>query len=346
MKEISLAALAAVLLCITVPTMAAYKSIDGQDIIQEQQHTQQQTETQTSKAIDTQTEPTEQACAYSETGLGFDQEFNIPILFDNGVDSMSLHDYLVGALLGEMPASFHMEALKAQAVACRTYVLRQYPSRKHGAAAVCTASTCCECWKQAETVPEEARERAEQAVSETDGMVVTYMGELIEATFFSCSGGRTENAADVWGKEVPYLIAVDSPNEENAPRFAECVVVPLTDFYTKVQAENGEADFSGQPDTWIGAISYTTGGGIKTVQLGGQSFTGKQLRKLFGLNSTNFRITIGTDSLTFETRGYGHRVGMSQYGAQAMAISGADCKTILRHYYTGTEITDGRMFYP
>lgn len=282
----------------------------------------------------------------SATEPEFDETFNLPVLLESGIDSMTLHDYLVGALAGEMPLSFDMEALKAQAIACRTYALRQYAGRKHDPAAVCTVSSCCECWSTAENISDENRQKAEQAVRETDGIVMTYDGALIEATFFSCAGGRTEAAADVWGNDIPYLQSVSSKGEENAPRYSGEVIVPVETFGEKLSAEDTSFTMPERLTSESFALSHTAGGGVKTVQIGGAVFTGKTFRKLFGLNSTDFQITTDGQNVIFSTTGYGHRVGMSQYGAQAMAQSGADCGTILLHYYTGISLTDCRTFYP
>ncbi len=277
---------------------------------------------------------------------GFDETFNLPVLLENGIDSMTLRDYLVGTLAGEMPLSFGMEALKAQAIACRTYALRQYATRKHDPAAVCTASSCCECWSPADGVSEENLKKAEQAVRETDGIVMTYDGALIEATFFSCTGGRTEAAVDVWGNDIPYLQSVSSPGEEQAPHYSGEVAVSFSEFGEKLQAEDSNFVLPNRLTADDFVLTRTEGGGVGTVQIGGTTFTGKTFRKLFGLDSTDFKITVNGQTVVFSTSGYGHRVGMSQYGAQAMAAGGASCEAILQHYYSGITLTDCRTFYP
>lgn len=345
-KDVILASAAAILFCLTVPVAAVSLCTGGDKTAAEsppQQVTvQQKRKTGKTVPVSAATQEEKPKTAAKQ----FDAAFHLPVLLEGGVDSMPLHDYLVGALLGEMPLSFDLEALKAQAVACRTYALRQYSGRKHDPAAVCTLSSCCECWVSAEGASEENLAKAEQAVSETDGMVLTYDGKLIEATFFSCSGGRTESAADVWGNEIPYLTAVDSPGEEAAPHAFGTVRVPCDEFCRKLLSEDTQADLSGAPSTWLGAMTCTDGGGVRTVIIGGRSFTGKQLRKLFGLDSTAFQLSADETAVTFQTRGFGHRVGLSQYGAQAMAQSGADFRAILRHYYNGTDLTDCRTLYP
>ena len=269
---------------------------------------------------------------------GFDETFFLPVLEDGIIRSTSLHAYLTGVLLAEMPMDFADEALKAQAVACRTYTLRGYLHRRHDPAAVCTDSHCCQGWKDPDAVPEADRLRAEAAVAATDGLVIRWEGELIDATFFSCSGGRTESAAAVWGREVPYLQSVDSPGEEAAAHFTDVVRISLEDFCALLQAEDPEVRFPDRIENWIGTVRSTPGGGVADMEIGGRTFTGRALRKLFGLRSTAFSLTLEHHEAVFETRGYGHRVGMSQWGAQAMAKAGSQYTQILTHYYTGVSV--------
>ena len=251
---------------------------------------------------------------------------------------MNLREYLTGVVLGEMPMDFQEEALKAQAVACRTYTLRCYHHRKHGAAAVCTDSSCCQGWRDPALAEPEDRARAEAAVAATDGLALYYKDALIDATFFSCSGGQTETAAAVWGSDLPYLQAVQSPGEEGASHFTDQVRVPLEDFRAALEEADGAADFPEALGAWVGEITYTPGGGVDTMELGGRPFRGTTLRKLFGLRSTLFTLTLTEQEAVFSTRGFGHRVGMSQYGADAMARRGSDFREILLWYYRGVEL--------
>lgn len=271
----------------------------------------------------------------------FDCRFRLPVLTDEGVVSMELSTYVLGALLGEMPTSFEAEALKAQAVACRTYALRRYTARKHDPAAVCTDAGCCMNWRDpaqyAAENGEEALRRAEAAVEATDGLAIYHDGTLIDATFFSSSGGRTEAASAVWGKDVPYLQAVDSPDEQS-PHDKDVVTFSFEDFTARLCEANEMAAFPADRSAWIGACEPTPGGGVATIELGGCIYTGKQLRQLFSLRSTAFSIQITDSGVEFTTRGFGHRVGMSQYGANAMARRGAGFEEILQWYYQGVVI--------
>lgn len=266
---------------------------------------------------------------------GFDAAFRLPVLRDGETVSMALDAYLTGVILAEMPLSFADEALKAQAVASRTYALRSYAHRRHGSAALCTDAGCCQSWKDPATVSAADRARAEAAVRATDGLALYYDGALIDATFFACSGGQTEAAAAVWGTDLPYLQAVESPGEEGAAHFTDETRVPLAEFRAALEAMDPEVRLSADPGGWLGEVQYTPGGGVAEIELGGRPFTGKALRKRFGLRSTAFTLELSAAEAVFTTRGWGHRVGMSQYGADAMARTGKDFAEILAWYYRG-----------
>ena len=264
------------------------------------------------------------------------QSITIPVIFEDGtVRDMELDEYLTGVVLAEMPASFELEALKAQAVVARTYTLRAHRGKsKHEQGSVCTDSACCQAYRDPDGYPDpEGLGKVVSAVLATSGLVLTYEGELIEATYFSCSGGSTEDAVAVWGTDVPYLKATSSPGEENATYYTDSATFSATEFVTKL----GQT-LDGAPKSWFEAVSYTAGGGVEEMSICGRTYSGTELRKLLGLRSTAFTITTDADSVTFHTRGFGHRVGMSQYGADAMAAEGRDFRQILQHYYQGVEL--------
>ncbi len=258
---------------------------------------------------------------------------------DGTISPMPLEEYLTCVLLGEVPADFDPEALKAQAVVARTYALRSYESgTKHPGGAVCTQAECCQGYCSREDHlsrggTEANYEKLRAAVAATENLVLTYDGKLIEATYFSSSGGRTEDALAVWGTDVPYLRSTDSPEDAYAHQSVVSTTFTATEFAQKlgISPEGTAAD-------WFGAISYTPGGGVDTITIGGAAFKGTQVRRLLGLRSTAFTLTAIGDHITITTKGYGHRVGMSQYGAEAMAVSGCDFRQILAHYYQGTTL--------
>ena len=252
---------------------------------------------------------------------------------------MGLDEYLVGAVLGEMPASFETEALKAQAVAARTYAWKvRHDGVKHGEGSVCGNYACCQAYISGEEYIEsggsiESVEKVRSAVLATSDLVLMYDGNLIDATYFSCSGGRTEDALAVWGSDIPYLRSVDSPGEEHAKWYTDEMS------FSRAQLESAlDISLPENTEDWFGEISYTNGGGVETIRIGEELFSGTRLRSLLRLRSTSFDVTAENDAAVFTTRGYGHRVGMSQYGADAMAAAGADFGKILEHYYPGTEL--------
>ena len=259
---------------------------------------------------------------------------------DGTVEEMDMDTYLVGVVLAEMPASFETEALKAQSVVARTYTRKAYETGgKHGDGSVCTKSACCQAYITEENYlaqggTQENLEKIRSAVLATSGYVLTYGDELIEATYFSCSGGSTEDAAAVWGTDFPYLQATPSPGEENTAYYTDTVT------FTPQQFQNAlGAILTGTPKSWFGTTTYTEGGGVATMTIGGEPYTGTQLRSLLKLRSTAFTVSASEESITITTQGYGHRVGMSQYGADAMAATGSTFDEILAYYYQGTALT-------
>lgn len=266
-------------------------------------------------------------------------EAGIWVLTDNGSTQwMVLEEYLTGVILAEMPTSFEHEALCAQAVVARTYALKRQEGERHPRGAVCTDPTCCQAYVEAAQYLnglgyQEDVTIARNAVSATAGMVVTYNEALIEATYFHSSGGHTENAVAVWGVDYPYLQAQESPGEEGMEGYYERT------FFSRADLEELLArELPGSPDSWIGWTTYTVGNGVESMLFAGIQYSGTQLRQLLGLNSTIFSMEAESDGLWITTYGKGHRVGMSQTGAQAMAQRGSTWQEILAYYYPGSRI--------
>ena len=275
----------------------------------------------------------------------YDERETVRLLDGEETLSLSLAEYLEGVVLGEMPASVPAAAREAQAVAARTFTLRRRQSPKHEDADVCTDSSCCQQYLSPAAARERLGEAYEEAaagawaaVAATDGLVAVYEGRLIDAVYFSNSGGRTEAAVAVWGSDVPYLQSVESPGEGGGAAGRDTVAVALEDFRAAILQARPEADLSGDPAGWFGAVTYTAGGGVDTMEIGGVAFGGTELRSLFSLRSARFTVSVEGETVQFVTQGYGHRVGLSQYGAKAMAEDGADFREILLHYYTGISV--------
>ena len=263
---------------------------------------------------------------------------------DGTVETLSLGDYLWRVVAAEMPASFEEEALKAQCVAARTYAMRRManPPQAHPDAAVCTDHTCCQAYITPEAAAANWGERADyytakikNAVSGTDGVVALYDGALIDAVFFSSAAGRTVDAVEVWGNSVPYLTGVDSPEGEEVPNWRSTVTVTPQEFRQTFQAAHPEAVLEGDPSGWFGTPELDSAGGVRSLTVGGITVSGGEMRTLFSLRSTHFTISATEAEITFSVTGYGHGVGMSQYGANALAKEGKTYEEILQWYYTG-----------
>ena len=268
-----------------------------------------------------------------------ENEIRLRVVNGDEIWNMDLEEYISGVVLAEMPAEFEAEALKAQAVVARTYALRRMEQgRKHENGDICTDPNCCQGYRSPESYISrggngEDVEKIRNAVEATAGEVLTYGGELIEATYFSCSGGQTEDALAVWGTDIPYLQSTTSPGEEGAAHYSDTVTMTVAEF----RACMGDA-LSGDPASWFGAVSYTDGGGVDTIRIGDRTYKGTEVRGLLSLRSTDFTIRYTGKDIEIVTHGFGHRVGMSQYGADAMALSGSTYAGILAHYYQGTTL--------
>ncbi len=280
-----------------------------------------------------QTETHEQSEEFEQTPAG------IWVLQKDGENQwMLLEEYLTGVILAEMPTTYDHDALCAQAVAARTYALKRKEGQRHPQGAVCTEPACCQAYVDiSEFLNGLGYEQdviiAKKAVLDTAGMVIKYDNKLIEATYFHSSGGYTEEAVAVWGVDLPYLQTVKSPGEESLEDFSQRI------FYSKAELENMlERTLPGKPSSWLGWTTYTMGGGVESMLFAGVQYSGIELRGKLKLNSTAFRMEPEGDGLWITVLGKGHRVGMSQTGAQAMALQGSTWREILAHYYPGTRI--------
>jgi stage II sporulation protein D len=246
-----------------------------------------------------------------------------------------------------MPASFEPAALQAQAVAARTYTLykQSITAANHPDADVCTDVTCCKAYITPEHAAANWGDQAEaysqkigEAVSSTDGVAIFYDGEPIQAVFHSSSAGYTKDATEVWGSSVPYLAAVETPEGDEVPNYYSQVVVPAAQFRETLLAAYPSAKLEGDPTAWIGELTATASGGVDTVTIGGIPIKATALRALFSLRSATFTVTSSPEEITFFVIGYGHGVGMSQYGANELAKEGKSYEEILQWYYTGVSL--------
>ena len=275
-----------------------------------------------------------------------DSARTLRVLDGDTVTEMSFSDYLQGVLRAEMPASFQEDALRAQAVAARTYTYYKMSSGgNHGDTAdICTDHSCCQAFLGKEKAADNWGKNAERyeakienAVSATDGQVMLYGGAPILAVFHSSSAGETWNSGQVWAQDLPYLQSVSSPEGEGVPNYYSTVELTEAEFREKFLAARPEADLSGPASGWI-QDPVTDGVHVERITIGGVPVSGPSVRSIFGLRSASFTAEAGDGKITFYVTGYGHGVGMSQYGANAMAEAGSTWREILAHYYTGITI--------
>lgn len=176
------------------------------------------------------------------------------------------------------------------------------------------------------------------AVAETNDQVILYDGQLIRALYHSSSGEATQDAVEVWGNSVPYLQSVASPEGDEVPNYHSEVTLTPQEFKDVFLAAQPSAVLEGDPAGWIGDTEYTDGGSVHSIVIGGVTVSGAQARTIFSLRSASFTVKAAADAVTFQVTGFGHGVGMSQYGANAMAAEGKTYTEILQHYYTGVSV--------
>ena len=267
---------------------------------------------------------------------------SVKVMVNNEENTMNLNEYLIGVVAAEMPADFYDEALKAQAVAARTFTLKKLEQdSKHifnnEEQAYITKDKMEESWGS-DNFPKNYN-KIRSAVVDTNNEVVVYEEDLIEAVFHSTSAGMTQSAKDVWGEEIPYLVSVDSIEDTNSPEYLHTKTFTKQEFIS-IMKEHLE-DFQTYTNDVINEIqiiSRTPEGYISQIQVGNKILEGEEVRKYLELESSNFNINSVEGNLEISCKGYGHGVGMSQYGANYLAKNGYSYKDILKHYYLDTEI--------
>lgn len=258
---------------------------------------------------------------------------------DDTIISIPLEEYIIGVVAGEMPASFEKEALKAQAVASRSYVLKKIEQNKNNDFDI-TDDILNQVYIDDNKMKEKWGNNYEmylnkitEAVKETEGEYLTYNNEVIEAFFFSTSSGITENSEEVFSTALPYLRSVESKwDSEVSPVFNSKNIFTVSEFCTNLSIECNT-------NLEIKNILYNNSGSVKSIEINDKIFSGTDIRQKLGLKSTNFTIEQNGNYVEINTKGYGHGVGMSQYGAQGMAKEGYTYDQILKYYYKDVEIS-------
>ncbi|ABW20085.1 stage II sporulation protein D [Alkaliphilus oremlandii] len=271
----------------------------------------------------------------------------------NKIMELELERYLIGVVAAETPAAFEMEALKAQAVAARTYAVwrkdvnQDAGHPQHPGAILCTNHQHCQEWLSTEELKErhgnkwmkQYLPKIKEAVSSTKGIVMTYNMKPIEPLYHSTSGGITENSEDVFSSALPYLRSVSSPYEEGSPVLVDTLTISAREFVSKMESRHKDIQINQRKlASEINILERTNGGSVKRVKVGNKELSGRDIRESFDLRSANFTVDVKGNNVSFTTKGYGHRVGMSQWGANGMAKEGKAFNEILKHYYQGVSL--------
>ena len=267
------------------------------------------------------------------------------------ISEIPLEEYVVGAVLAQMPADFEDEALKAQAVLAHTYILRRQmtenesPDKNLKGADISDDTSLYQAYFTKAQAKEfygdkydEAYSRVAKAVKDVANQVLTYKAQPIIVAFHAISCGKTQSSADLWGEDIPYLTSVDSSVDKQVEGFETATTLTLEEITQMLEAVYPDGDFSEIPDS-LRITSSTDSGAVLTVDAGGNQITGSDFAKALSLPSPCFTIDVSDEVYTFTTKGYGHLIGMSQYGANLMAKENQTCEEILLHYFPGTEIT-------
>ncbi|MGN1310468.1 MAG: stage II sporulation protein D [Clostridia bacterium] len=325
MKKLILLILIFVLICFAIPIIFT-KQYNSQEVIAEVPEQKQEYDYKQYSTI---------KLLHQETGK---------------IEEIGLDEYLYGVVSAEMPASFEMEALKAQATVARTYTIYKIVNgSKHEEADICDSASCCQAWiskeKRFESWNENERETNWQkivsAVEETKGKIITYEGEPINAFFHSNSGGTTETATNVWGgTNYPYLQVVTTSGEDAYTQYSSEVTLTKDELIQKLKEYHSDIQIDFSTEDSIKILENTESGRIKSIKFGNIEISGVEARTIFGLKSAMFSVVIEGNNIIFKVLGYGHGVGMSQTGADSMAKLGNNYEEIIKHYYTGVEIKD------
>lgn len=261
------------------------------------------------------------------------------------IEKVDLEEYVAGVVANEMNASFEPEALKAQALAARTYIVRRMISGTESGlpdGAIVGDSITYQVYKNKTELKSTWKngdydwkmKKIEDAVQATAGQILTFDGEPIDALFFSTSNGYTENSDDVWANSISYLKSVESPWDKSSPKFNGQEEISVQEFESKLGVSVGNSA------SIMTNVEYTSGKRVAKANINGRELAGTDIRDKLGLKSTDFTMTRDGQNIIVTTKGYGHGVGMSQYGANGMAAEGKTYEDIVKYYYKGVAVTD------
>ncbi|GAB4073190.1 stage II sporulation protein D [Barrientosiimonas marina] len=278
----------------------------------------------------------------AETAMATESPFAVDVMraSSDQVESVPLETYVARVVASETPAEFETEALKAQALAARTFIVNRLLYQEDAGKADVTDTTGDQVYHNEQELRktmgsgyEQEMGKIKQAVADTKDEILTYEDAPITAAYFSTSNGYTENSEDYWDEEVPYLRSVASPWDKNTEKFMDQQVLSVADVEKQLGTDLPSID------NLSVAISQTEGHRVDQLKLGDEAYSGREVREALGLASSDFSIEKKKDHLIVTTKGYGHGIGMSQYGANGMAEEGKNYKDIVKHYYQGVEVS-------
>ncbi len=342
MKRFFLYLIFFILICFIIPAILTKKTVTTG--VDQPEENMEQNQVQSEKQNEVKEEANIENYQYNKYGT-------IMLLHkkEGNVEEVNIDEYLYHVVSAEMPATFEIEALRAQAIVARTYTIFKILNKKHDNADICDDSTCCQAWVSKETRlarwNENEREANWQkicnAVNSTKGKIVTYENKPINAFFHSNSGGVTEVPINVWGGTgYPYLQSVATAGEDGYTQYASEVILTRTELLNKLKAKYSDISINFSNPEEIKILEYTGSNRVKTLKIGNHNLSGVEARTIFGLKSANFEIAQEGENIKFTVKGYGHGVGMSQTGADAMAKQGSTAEEIITHFYTGIAIQD------
>lgn len=361
LRPVLLAALAMTLLVYLLPLAVVLPSAEGISLAVPEQTTA----ADTADISITEAQPDSSASTAPPASKSIPKEKNasqkeakktvLRCLLQGKVQELELEEYLWGVVAAEMPASFAQDALCAQAVAARTYTLYRMaePTPNHPEADICGDPGCCQAWISrkerladwAKSERKECEKKLNNAISQTKGLALYYHDTPIMAAFHAASAGSTKSAEEVWGEAYPYLQEVPSPEDDSmVPNYYSTVTVSREEFSQAFLSAYPKAKLDGDCEGWFTDTQFDEAGLPTAMVVGGVTAPTGRIRTLFGLRSASFSVECQEDSVTFYVTGYGHGVGMSQYGANALAKEGKNFREILEWYYPGTELTEGRSW--
>ena len=348
MKKILTYFIGFIFICFILPAICTQTAkVDNANVVAKENETNPKEEVDENKSNDEQSTDKE----LQEEKYNYKEHNTIKLLHTKTkeIEELHLDEYLYGVVSAEMPATYEIEALKAQSTVARTYTIYQIRNNgaKHEGANICDSYACCQAWiskedrlsKWKENEREINWKKITKAVNETAGKVITYEGQPINAFFHSNSGGITENSINIWGGiEYPYLKSVTTSGEEAYSQYSSEVLFSKEELINKIKETHSDIQIDWNLQNPIEIQERTESGRVRTIKFGNVSIAGTEARTILGLKSTNFVINYQDDKIIFSVIGYGHGVGMSQTGADSLAKQGHGYEDIIKHFYTSVEI--------